>query len=228
MEALLALGLTKEALLELVHVSKGTRSIGDVLYVCSKFQELGEYKYSVRLAVKMPYVEELTPFRYPLAYQDIIGRFAGKYDVDPLLVLSVAREESRFDPEARSAAGALGLMQIMPQTAYRLGSNLKLDIHGSREMLDVKNNLHFGICLLSGLINEFSSYSHALAAYNAGAETVRRWLRNGNYRSSDEFIEDIPYGETRDYVKRVITTLFEYKRVSSAEKGVLEISREKI
>jgi soluble lytic murein transglycosylase len=57
---------------------------------------------------------------------------------------------------------------------------------------------------------------------------VRRWLRNGNYRSSDEFIEDIPYGETREYVKRVITTLFEYKRVSSAEKGVLEISREKL
>ncbi len=227
-EALFALGLSKEALLELTYISKSLISKEDILYICSKFQELGEYKYSVRLAVKVPYMEELHQFRYPLAYRDIIGDLSGKYNLDPLLVLSVAREESRFDPEARSAAGALGLMQVMPQTAYRLDNNLKLGINGSGEMLDVKNNLHFGIYLLSNLINEFGSYSYALAAYNAGDEMVRRWLQKGNYKSADEFIEDIPYSETRNYVKKVIATFFEYKRASSTENGVIEISLEKL
>jgi tetratricopeptide (TPR) repeat protein len=125
-EALLDLGFYEEALLELIYVSKHLSSIEDLLYVCSKFQELGEYKYSVRLAVKVPYREEFHNFRYPLAYQDIVEALSERYNVDPLLVFSVAREESRFDPEARSTAGALGLMQVMPHTAYRLNNNLKL------------------------------------------------------------------------------------------------------
>ncbi|OHE57694.1 MAG: hypothetical protein A2Z47_02645 [Thermodesulfovibrio sp. RBG_19FT_COMBO_42_12] len=227
-EALFDLGLSKEALLELIYISKNTSSMEDLLYICSKFQELGEYKYLVRLAVKVPHIEELLRFRYPLAYWDVVEGLSEKYGTDPLLVLSVAREESRFDSKARSTAGALGLMQIIPGTAYRLDNNLKLGINGSHELLDVKNNLHLGIFYLRNLIGEFSSYSHALAAYNAGEETVRKWLRKGNYKSADEFIEDIPYSETRNYVKRVITTFFEYKRLSSIEDGMIKFSLEKL
>jgi soluble lytic murein transglycosylase len=227
-EALFDLGLSKEALLELIYISENTSSMEDLLYICSKFQEQGEYKYLVRLAVKVPHVEELRRFRYPLAYWDIVEGLSGRYSIDPLLVLSVVREESRFDSEAKSIAGALGLMQIIPRTAYRLDNNLKLGINDSHEMLDVKNNLHLGIFYLRNLINEFGSYSHALAAYNAGEETVRKWLRKGNYKSADEFIEDIPYSETRNYVKRVITTFFEYKRISSIEDGMIKFSLEKL
>jgi soluble lytic murein transglycosylase len=227
-EALLDLGLSKEALLELIYISKNTSSIKDILYICSKFQELGEYKYSVRLVEKMPYTEELHHFLYPLAYWDIVEDLSRKYTIDPLLVLSVMREESRFDSEARSAAGAFGLMQVMPQTAFRLSSRLKLNKNGTRELCDIKNNLDIGTRYLSYLIKEFGSYTHALAAYNAGEGSVRKWLQKGNYKSVDEFIEDIPYSETRNYVKRVITTFFEYKRVSSIEDGVIEISLEKL
>ncbi|MEW6419248.1 MAG: transglycosylase SLT domain-containing protein [Nitrospirota bacterium] len=227
-EALFDLGLSKEALLELIYISRNTSSIEDILYICSKLQELREYKYLVRIAVKVPHMEELLRFRYPLAYWDVVEGLSGKYSTDPLLVLSVVREESRFDSEARSTAGALGLMQIMPGTAYRLDNNLKLGINGSHEMLDVKNNLHLGIFYLRNLINEFGSYSHALAAYNAGEETVRKWLRKGNYKSADEFIEDIPYSETRNYVKRVITTFFEYNRISSIEGSIIKFSLEKL
>jgi soluble lytic murein transglycosylase len=101
-------------------------------------------------------------------------------------------------------------------------------MHSSQGIVNVKNNLHFGIYLLSNLIKEFGSYSYALAAYNAGKESVRMWLQKGNHKSADEFIEDIPYQETRNYVKRVITTFFEYKRVSSTEDGVIKISLEKL
>jgi soluble lytic murein transglycosylase len=227
-EALLDLGFRKEALSALIYVSKHLSSIDDLLYICSKFQELGEYKYSVRLAVKVPYIEEFHPFQYPFAYQDIVETLSERYNVDPELVFSVAREESRFDPEASSMAGALGLMQVMPQTAYRLNNNLRLDVHSPRGILDVKNNFHFGIYLLSDLIKEFGSYSYALAAYNAGRDNVRKWLQNGNHKSADEFIEDIPYPETRNYVKKVITTFFEYKRISSTGGSMIKISLEKL
>jgi soluble lytic murein transglycosylase len=166
----------------------------------------------VNLAIKLPYTEKLHHLLYPLAYWDSVKGFSIKYSIDPLLVLSVAREESRFDTKARSPAGALGLMQLMPRTAYRFSSKLKLGIHTTQQIYDTKNNLHIGIYYLSNLINEFGSYSHALAAYNAGEEAVGKWMQKGNYKSIDEFIEDIPYNETKNYVKRVITTFFEYKR----------------
>ena len=211
-EALFDLGLLREARLELIYISRTHNSIEDIVYIGSKFQELDEYKNMVNLAIKLPYTEKLHHLLYPLAYWDSVEGFSIKYSIDPLLVLSVAREESRFDTKARSPAGALGLMQLMPRTAYRFSSKLKLGIHTTQQIYDTKNNLHIGIFYLSNLINEFGSYSYALAAYNAGEEAVKKWMQKGNYKSIDEFIEDIPYNETKNYVKRVITTFFEYKR----------------
>ena len=227
-EALFDLGLSQEALLELIHISKEIGSIEELLYICSKLQELGEYKHLVRLVEKVPYMEELHQFRYPLAYKEIIEDLSVKYNIDPFLVLSVVREESRFDPEIKSIAGAIGLMQLMPKTAFRFDSKLKLGIKGTHELVDIKKNLHIGIFYLSNLIKEFGSYTYAIAAYNAGEEIVKKWLQNRNYKSVDEFIEDIPYSETRNYAKRVISTFFEYKRFSSMKDGVIEISLEKL
>jgi soluble lytic murein transglycosylase len=151
-----------------------------------------------------------------------------KYKVDPFLMYSVAREESRFDPHAKSIAGALGIMQLMPGTAKRLDRKLKLGARKTYEILDIENNLHFGIYLMSKNIREFGSFSQALAAYNAGEHRVRTWLKRGRYDSADEFIEDIPYSETRKYVKRVLTSYFEYHRIFSQKDNVLEMSFEKL
>lgn len=227
-EALSDLGFPKEAISELIQISKNTESMEDILYICSKLQELGEYKHLVRLALKVPYREEIHRFLYPYAYRETIEYLSKKYNLDPLLALSVIREESRYDPDARSVAGALGLMQLMPQTAYRLDNRLGLEIDGSQDILKVKNNLHVGIYYLSSLIKEFGSYAYAIAAYNAGEETVRKWLQKGKYRSPDEFIEDIPYAETRNYVKRVLSTFVAYKRISATGEGIVEIPVEKL
>ena len=98
-----------------------------------------------------------------------------------------------------------------------------MGIDNSQDILKVKNNLHVGIYYLSHLIKEFGSYTRAIAAYNAGEETVRKWLQKGNYKSPDEFIEDIPYSETRNYVKRVLSTFLAYKRISAAGEDMVEI-----
>ena len=225
-EALLALGLRKEALSEMGFISKQTSSIEDILYICAKSQQLGEYRFSVRSAARVPYTEALHDFLYPLAYWDIVKSAAEKYEVDPHFVLSIAREESRFDSEARSPAGAIGLMQLMPHTASRLDSKLKLGIKGSHDLVNAEKNLHVGTYYLSRLLKEFGSYPYAIAAYNAGEEIVRKWIRRGGYKSVDEFIEDIPYDETRNYVKRVLTTFFEYKRVSPAAEKIVDLQVE--
>jgi len=227
-DTLLELGLLKEATAELIYLSKKTASMDDVVYICSKLQELGQYKYSVRLAVRVPYTQALLQFLYPLAYWDIIEKLSEQYHVDPLLVLALVREESRFDSDARSSAGALGLMQLMPKTAYRFDKKVKLGIRSSNDILHAKHNLNLGMFYISSLIREFGSYAPAIASYNAGEDVVKNWLRNGKYKSADEFIEDIPYQETRRYVKKVLTTFFEYKRIFSEGEANIDFPIEKL
>lgn len=173
-------------------------------------------------------MENLHQFLYPRAYWTTVEGLAQRHDIDPLLVLAIVREESRFDADARSVAGALGLMQLMPKTAYRLDNKLGLGIDNTYEILNTKNNLHLGTYYLSSLVREFGSYTYAIAAYNAGEQIVNKWRKQRRYRSADEFIEDIPYEETRNYVKRVLTSLFEYKRISSAGDDAIEMSIEKL
>jgi len=219
-EALLELGLSEVALLELTHISKSATSSEDLLYIGLKFQDLEEYKYVVRLAERHPYEEGFHHLRYPRAYWDMVEVISEEYGVDPIMVLSLMREESLFDPHAKSPAGALGLMQLMPQTAFRLDNHLKLGIDNTSQIYNAANNIHLGTYYLSILMKEFNSYAYALAAYNAGEERVRSWIKKGNSSSIDEFIEDIPYRETRNYVKRVITSFFEYKRSSVGKKEI--------
>jgi soluble lytic murein transglycosylase len=222
-EALIELGLSKEALSELIYVSQDIESVEDIPYLCSKFQELGNYRYCVKLASRAPYAEELDSYLYPRVHWDIIEPLSAQYDIDPLLVLSVIREESRFDPEARSAAGALGLMQLMPGTAHRFDSVAKVRLKNSHDILEAENNIRIGVFYLSRLVKEFGSYTYAVAAYNAGEDAVRQWLKEGQYKSADQFIEDIPYAETRNYVKKVLTSFFEYKRMTATGGGAIEI-----
>lgn len=217
-EALLSLGMRKEAVSELSFASRKIDTPTDLLYIISKFQEIGEFKRSISLASQMPYSEKMHAFWYPLAFWDTVERAAKKWNIDPLVILSVMREESRFDPDARSVAGAYGLMQLMPRTAYRLDRSLGLGIDRPSQLTLVRENIELGSLYLRDLFQEFHSLPHVLAAYNAGEQAVRAWQDRGDYRSVDEFIEDIPYAETRNYVKKVLTSYFQYKKLSSVDR----------
>jgi soluble lytic murein transglycosylase len=217
-ELLSSLEMRKEAITELSLASGNMETPSDLVYIISKFQELGEYKRAIRLACRIPYSEKMHAFWYPLAFWDRVEPIAEKQNVDPLVALSVMREESRFDANAKSVAGAYGLMQLMPETAYRLDRNLKLGINRPSQLTDPENNIQLGSFYLRSLFNEFHSLPHVLAAYNAGELAVRKWQDQGDYRSVDEFIEDIPYAETRNYVKKVLTSYFQYKKVSSVDR----------
>jgi len=161
---------------------------------------------------------------YPVIYSDYIINASEKYSIDPFLLLAIAREESRYNPEAISPAGAIGLLQIMPSTARRLALEIKKDNGsvGGEVALEAQKwnallkdpalNIELGAFYLSRLIKRYGVLSYAIAAYNAGEAAVDSWLKN-NYSDEDEFIEDIPYGETINYVKRVLTTYEKYLRI---------------
>jgi soluble lytic murein transglycosylase len=107
----------------------------------------------------------------------------------------------------------------MPQTAYHLDRSIKLGISRESQITDVKNNIHLGAYYLKSLFREFKSLAHVLAAYNAGEIAVRKWEQQGKYKSDDEFIEDIPYAETRNYVKKVMNSYFQYRKAFVSDKA---------
>ncbi|MFZ2197734.1 MAG: transglycosylase SLT domain-containing protein [Thermodesulfovibrionales bacterium] len=224
-EAMISLDMQKEAVIELSFASRKIDTPEELVYIITKLQELGEYKRAIGLASQIPYSEKMHKFWYPLAYWDSVEPIAKKYNIDPLVALSVMREESRFDANAKSVAGAYGLMQLMPQTAYRLDRSLKLGINSPSQLTVIGNNIQLGSFYLKTLFNDFHSLPHVLAAYNAGEQAVKIWQARGNYRSVDEFIEDIPYAETRNYVKKVLTSYFQYKKLFSVDRDevVLDI-----
>lgn len=216
-DVLLSLNMTREANAELQWIARKIETPLALAATASRFQKIGDYKRSVTLASKMPYSDKMHGLWYPLAFWDDVERVSRKHDIDPMIALSVMREESRFDPDARSVAGARGLMQLMPHTAYRLDKSVKLGISRDSQINDVRNNISLGVYYLKALFVEFRSLPHVLAAYNAGEAVVKKWENRGNRRAVDEFIEDIPYSETRNYVKKVMTSYFQYKRSSAAD-----------
>jgi soluble lytic murein transglycosylase len=216
-DALLGLGMTDEAGDELQGITKRIDSPAILVAVAARFQKIGDFRHAVSLAARMPYSEKMHPFWYPLAFRKEVEEVAKKQGVDPMVALSVMREESRFDPDAKSVAGARGLMQLMPRTAYRLDRKVNLGISSESEISDVGTNIRLGIYYLKSLFEEFGSLPHVLAAYNAGEAAVKKWEEKGDYHAVDEFIEDIPYPETRNYVKKVITSYYQYKKFSPPE-----------
>ncbi|HPR64516.1 MAG TPA: transglycosylase SLT domain-containing protein [Thermoanaerobaculia bacterium] len=168
--------------------------------------------------VESPPFEAFWPLAYPRWYADEILETAGSFRLDHHLVFSLVRRESGFDPAAQSGVGALGLTQLMPSTARTLARSLRIPYPGRRGLLKPETNLKLGFSYLSQLIGRFPDNLHgrpyqALAAYNAGPGAVRRWQSASRGLDPEEWIEMIPYVETRLFVKEVLRSSWEYERL---------------
>jgi len=150
---------------------------------------------------------------YPQGYWNLVADRTAAQRLDPYLVLAVIREESAFAPQAVSPAGARGLMQLMPSTASRLAGAHRLPAPGGGLAIEEPwYNIALGAAELADLLDEFKGdVALALAAYNAGAHHVRRWIRERGYAGPQEFVEEIPFEETRGYVKRVLGSYDRYR-----------------
>jgi tetratricopeptide (TPR) repeat protein len=152
---------------------------------------------------------EVLELLYPLVFLDVIDdTLKGRNPVlEPFLVLAIIREESRYNTHARSSKGALGLMQLMPDTASWI---LQDDISAA-QLAEPSVNISAGTAYLGYLYRRFDSVEYMVASYNGGPNNVAKWIRSNPGRSLEHFIEEIPYRETRNFVKRVYTSYHMYK-----------------
>jgi soluble lytic murein transglycosylase len=150
---------------------------------------------------------------YPFGWRSEVGEAARRAGLDPFLVAAVVREESSYYPRAVSRAGARGLMQLMPATAQPMAEHRGLAFREGQLLDEPDANLEIGASFLAGLLREFGDPRVALAAYNAGPRRAREWWKARRTDDVEAWVEQIPFDETRQYVKRVMLSWEEYKRL---------------
>lgn len=151
---------------------------------------------------------ELMEYLYPRPYRKTVESAAARYKVEPYLIWAIMRQESAFDPSAGSWVGASGLMQLMPATAASEARSIGLK---SYSIFSVRDNILMGTSHIARLLKSYKKTERAVAAYNAGSGNVNRWNRSFGDKPFDLWMEEIPFSETRGYVKRVMANLFVYR-----------------
>ena len=212
MEALALLGMREAASNEFRHALKKARKQSEYLYLGWMANTLEEYKEVIAFAE--PRNEDIfLPLSYPRGHWQTISQAAATDGVDTFLVAALIREESRYEHDVVSWAGAVGLMQLMPATAKRIKRGITTLDGNDLDLTNVKTNIFIGTHYLAKLLNRFNLYPFAIAAYNAGENALVRWINELDSTDIPRFIEDIPYTETRNYVKKVLKSYWQYRRV---------------
>ena len=151
---------------------------------------------------------------YPVIYYDEIKKYADETGNNPPLMLALTREESYFDPLAQSIAGASGLMQLMPSTAAEINNKFKLGMLIPSSLFNLDKNLKLGNYYFEFLKNNLEGHEiSSVAAYNGGIGSIKKWKTTLYYNDTDEFVEQIPYPETQNYVKKVFRSYWNYIRI---------------
>lgn len=186
----------------------------------------GEY-YSVLRVIANYYLPHLVTLEvgghplwelaYPRPYWSQLKSFANQAGIDPYFALAIMREESHFDPLALSSSKAMGLMQLMPATAKYVARKKKIKLNQKDEIFNPELNTRLGTLYLGSLAERFKSeLIHTAGSYNAGPHNMIKWINRWRGESIDAFVEQIPFSETREYVKRVYRSYKLYKQIYSS------------
>jgi soluble lytic murein transglycosylase len=176
----------------------------------------GAVLLAAALVAGLFYVEETKPswyarMRYPLEYDHIVVGHAKNYELDPALLAAVIYRESKFDRDARSSSGAIGLMQLLPATARGIAVHTGGARFRTDDLYDPEINVRYGSFYLRRLMRKYDDQRLALAAYNAGQANVDQWIVEGG---------GIRFAETREYVEKVLETRDIYARAYEEELGL--------
>ena len=216
-------GLKSSARQKIQELAEQTKLNDEIaLKLHTLFNEAGDYEPKISLLSKMKVlsydknggVQDLFSDQkqfnenwrvyYPIAYQELVSKYAQLFKIEPLFLLSVMRAESYYREHALSGVGAKGLVQIMPFTGIRIAKELSDYSFNPMELSDPSISIAYGAYYLNKLLDYYGNNQYvALAAYNAGPEAVNFWLESCSGCQIDEFIESIPYRETRRYVKKI-------------------------
>jgi len=166
---------------------------------------------------------EILSVIFPLGYWDLIRKYSTERDLDPYLVAALVAQESTFVPDIKSYASAVGLMQLMSFTGRGMAKKLGIR-YSPAALTNPETNVRLGTAYLADKIKEFGDVHLALASYNAGESAVHRWLSERADVPRDEFIDDIPYPQTQNYVKRILGTAEDYRRLYGSVSHVEELA----
>jgi soluble lytic murein transglycosylase len=154
---------------------------------------------------------EILEVIFPLTYWDLIRKYSTAHKLDPYLMAALIAQESTFQADVRSSANAWGLMQILPSTGRRLASALGIRRFRTSMLTNAETNIRLGTLYFARLVEQFGGAHYALASYTAGENRVVRWKAERPGLDQDEFIDDIPFPETQNYVKRILGTAEDYR-----------------
>jgi soluble lytic murein transglycosylase len=176
------------------------------------------FYYKIDETLRNEKYEKYLQLRFPLAYYDRLKSHADRNNVDPAIMLAISRQESLFNPDARSWTDAYGLMQIIPEQAKKLALESSLTYKGPIDLFNPELNFALGSLLISKLKNRYNNKLPLFAAsYNASSKAVENWYNTRFKGNFFEFIEEIPYRETKKYVKHVLQNYVIYKRFLASE-----------
>ncbi|MEJ2544155.1 MAG: transglycosylase SLT domain-containing protein [Calditrichaceae bacterium] len=203
-------------------IKLSARSKHDWMTLAEIYKKFGEYNKAFRLYDyinykffgNLNYTEK--PFilkeRFPFYFDDIVEKYAQRYNIEQEFILGLIKQESVYDPRAHSPANAYGLMQLMPLTADDMARIARMRIKNNELLFNPEINIHLGSLYLKQLDKQFDGYKESmLAAYNAGPHRVQRWNKIEGSENVDVFIENIEFSETRDYVRQVMKNYWAYK-----------------
>ena len=217
---LVAAGLLSDADREIEAQVRGVRTEDQARhlgYVLQRLEAYGPaYALGARWLWKSAYVDRnggALSLLYPQAYRDTVDRDAEAEGIDPFLVWAVMRRESKFRADAHSTADARGLMQVIPSTGVSIAKELALRRPAPNELFIPELNVRLGAWYLTRLVKRFGHPALIAAAYNAGPLVVAQWLEKYGDAPLDLFIEQIPYKETRNYVRQVVADYFIYHQL---------------
>jgi soluble lytic murein transglycosylase len=149
---------------------------------------------------------------FPLTYWEDICQQAAQRELDPYLMAALIAQESTFDARVKSSANAWGLMQVLPTTGRRYATRLGIKPFSTSRLTDPATNIKIGMAYFSDVLRRFDGeVAHALAAYNAGDGRVIDWMDERGKIDRDIFVDDIPFPETQNYVKRILGTAEDYR-----------------
>jgi len=154
---------------------------------------------------------------FPRPFWSDLKKFSVANGLDPYLVASLIRQESEFNPIAVSRANAVGLMQLLPRTGKQVAHQVAMKRYNPSQLYTAPVNLELGTHYFRGMVDQFGgSFEQALAAYNAGSDRVEEWMGQGKYRDAAEFVESIPFTETREYVQAIMRNANVYRQLYGA------------
>ena len=216
------------------------------LELARQTQESGEFHRGLRYMKRYGFGYLRLPFNsmprefwealFPMRWEKQVRARARPHRLDPYLVAGLIRQESEFNPQAHSRAGARGLMQIMPATGRRLARRLGVSGYSTHSLYSPDPSLRLGTRYLRDLFDQFENRTApALAAYNAGEHRVEAWLTSHGFNDPTEFVELIPFTETRGYVQAVIRNTAIYRELygksglqaDNAPSGLAKLSRKR-